>query len=143
MDVDMRSESCAELKKLDAQFLGLVREAVEEENKSRRTKEGPIVADPRLIGDRPCGETSREHPLVQHATAAMRAFGITPGYRTGSTDANLPMSLGIPAITVARGPGGRAHSLDEWTDIDPKVSLEAAKIALATILAASGWNLNP
>ena len=57
MDIDMRSESCAELKKVDEQFLAIVREAVDEENKARSTREGKISADPKMIGDRPCGET--------------------------------------------------------------------------------------
>ena len=81
MDVDMRSESCAELKKLDDQFLAVVREAVEEENKARSTREGKIVADPKLIGDRPCGETPRSAPIVQTTAAVVRAFGLAPAYR--------------------------------------------------------------
>ncbi|HJY35030.1 MAG TPA: M20/M25/M40 family metallo-hydrolase, partial [Vicinamibacterales bacterium] len=59
MDVDMRSESCAELKKVDDTFLALVKDAVAEENGSRSTKEGAIQADPKVIGERPCGETPR------------------------------------------------------------------------------------
>ena len=96
MDVDMRSEACAELKKIDDAFLAIVREAVDEENKTRSTKEGRIEADPKVIGDRPCGETPRDAPIVQAAAAAIRAFGLTPAFTISSTDANIPMSLGIP-----------------------------------------------
>ena len=139
MDVDMRSTSCAELKKVDAAFLAIVREAVDEENKARSTKEGSIAAEPRLIGERPCGETPMTSPLVTGAAAVVRAFGGTPSFTFSSTDANIPMSLGLPAITIGRGgPGGRTHSPDEWTDVDPKVNVRNVQVALAIVLTAAG-----
>lgn len=137
MVVDMRSESCAELKKVDDQFLAIVRESVEEENKTRSTREGKITADPKLIGDRPCGATAEDSPIVQKTSAVVRAFGMTPSYGISSTDSNMPMSLGIPAVTIGRGPGGRAHSLDEWTVVDPKQDVKAVQVALAMILAVA------
>jgi tripeptide aminopeptidase len=138
MDVDMRSESCAELQKLDASFLRILRDAVDEENAARSTKEGPIVAEPKLIGERPCGETSVDDPMVQSAAAAVRAFDGRPAFTFGSTDANIPMSLGIPAITIGRGgPGGRQHSPDEWTDVDPALNAKNLQLALAILLAVA------
>jgi acetylornithine deacetylase/succinyl-diaminopimelate desuccinylase-like protein len=110
---------------------------VDEENRLRSTREGPIAADPKLIGDRPCGETSIDSPIVQAATVAVKAFGLTPAYGISSTDSNIPMSLGIPAVTIGRGPGGRAHSLDEWTTVDPKADVQAVKVALTIILAVA------
>ena len=138
MDIDMRSESCAELDKVEKQFLAVVKEAVEEENKARSTREGPITADPKKIGDRPCGETAVSSPLVQTVTDVVSAFGLKPNYNISSTDANLPMSLGIPAVTIGRGPGGRTHSLDEYTDVEPKADVRAAQVALAIMLAVAG-----
>ena len=139
MDVDMRSESCAELKKVDDQFLALLREAVAEENATRSTKEGAIQADPKVIGERPCGETPRTAPIVQAAAAAITAFALTPRYATSSTDANIPMSLGIPAITIGRGgPGDRTHSLDEWTDVEPRANIINVQRVLALLLAVAG-----
>jgi tripeptide aminopeptidase len=139
MDIDMRSESCAELQKLDAAFLGVVRDAVEAENKARSTKEGAVRADPKVIGERPCGETPVSSPIVRAAAATIRGFGMTPSFTISSTDANVPMSLGIPAITVGRGgPGGRAHSPDEWTDVDPASNVKNEQVVLAIILAAAG-----
>lgn len=139
MDVDMRSESCAELKKVDERFLALLREAVGEENAARSTKQGAIIADPKVIGERPCGETARSAPIVQAAAAAITAFGLTPRYGISSTDANIPMSLGIPAITIGRGgPGDRTHSLDEWTDVDPRANAVNVQRVLALILAVAG-----
>jgi tripeptide aminopeptidase len=139
MDVDMRSESCAELKKVDDQFLALLREAVAEENGTRSTKQGSIEADPKVIGERPCGETPRSSPIVQTAAAAISAFGLTPRYSISSTDANIPMSLGIPAITIGRGgPGDRTHSLDEWTDVEPKANVVNVQRTLALLVAVAG-----
>ena len=138
MDVDMRSESCAELQKLDTVFLRILREAVDEENAARSTKEGAITVDPKLIGERPCGATALDSPIVQAAAAAVRAFDGTPAFTFSSTDANIPMSLGIPAITIGRGgPGGRQHSPDEWTDVDPTLNARNLQLALAILLAVA------
>ena len=138
MDIDMRSEACAELKTLEEQFLAVIRAAVDEENKARSTREGPITLDPKVIGDRPCGETPLNTPIVQTATAVIKAFGLTPSYSVSSTDSNMAMNLGIPAITIGRGPGGRAHALDEWTTVDPKESVKSIQVATAIILAIAG-----
>ncbi len=136
MDVDMRSESCAELTKVDAEFRKIVQDAVAEENRTRSTKEGAITVDPKVIGERPCGETAMTAPIVRTAAAAIAAFGLTPAYFVSSTDANIPMSLGIPAITIGRGgPGGRTHSLDEWTDVEPAANVLNVQRALALVLA--------
>jgi tripeptide aminopeptidase len=139
MDIDLRSEACAELKKIDEAFLAVVREAVDEENKTRSTKEGRIQADPKVIGERPCGETPMDAPIVQAASAAIRAFGLTPAFTISSTDANVPMSLGIPAVTIGRGgPGARSHSPDEWADLDPASNAKNVQVALAILLAVAG-----
>jgi acetylornithine deacetylase/succinyl-diaminopimelate desuccinylase-like protein len=136
MEIDMRSESPTELKKLDESFMSLINEAVQEENKARSTAQGPITADIKLIGDRPSGETPITSPLVETAAASIRAAGGRPTYSWSSTDSNIPISLGIPAITVdSGGRGGRAHALDEWISVDKVPSLRGIEIALATLLA--------
>jgi tripeptide aminopeptidase len=61
-----------------------------------------------------------------------------PELDTGSTDANIAMSLGIPAITIASGTGSRVHALDEWIDVDKDKSLPQIGMALTTILATAG-----
>jgi acetylornithine deacetylase/succinyl-diaminopimelate desuccinylase-like protein len=137
MVVDMRSVSCAELKKLNDVFLALVSEAVEEENASRSTREGSITADPKLIGDRPCGETALDSPIVQAATAAVKVFGLVPSYGISSTDSNVPMNMGIPAITIGRGIGGRSHSPDEWTDVAKPAAVQAVQVAMAIVVAVA------
>ena len=138
MDVDIRSESREELNRVVESFLSIIREAVEEENRSRSTAEGKIRADIKLIGDRPSGETPISSPLVQTTTAAVKALGLTPSYSIGSTDANIPISMGVPAVTIGRGRGGRGHSLDEWVDVEKKSSVQTAQVALAIVLAAAG-----
>jgi len=137
MDVDMRSESPGELNKLVATFQAIIREAVDEENRTRSTAQGKVGADVKLIGDRPSGETAISSSLVQSTTAAVKAFGLTPTYGIGSTDANIPISLGIPAVTIGRGNSARSHALDEWVDIEKQSSVRAAQIALTVILAAA------
>jgi acetylornithine deacetylase/succinyl-diaminopimelate desuccinylase-like protein len=139
MVVDLRSESCAELKKVTDTFLALVGQAVDEENNTRSTREGRIEADPKLIGDRPCGETSATSPLVQTTAAVVRAFGMNPHFEISSTDSNVPMNMGIPAVTIGRGgPGGRAHAPDEWTDVERKGAVTAVETAMTIILVAAG-----
>ncbi|KTE21303.1 peptidase M20 [Sphingopyxis sp. H050] len=139
MEFDMRSESPAELAKLEQAFLGVVRKSVESENTARSVKEGPITADIKLIGDRPAGETAATQPIVQNAQAIIRANGLKPISSFSSTDSNLPMSLGIPAVTIGSGgEGGRAHALDEWIDVEKTKSLSGAKVGLGILLATAG-----
>jgi acetylornithine deacetylase/succinyl-diaminopimelate desuccinylase-like protein len=139
MDVDLRSESCAELKILNDAFLAIVRQAADEENGARSTREGRIEADPKVIGDRPCGETALSTPIVQTTTAAVKSFGLRPSYEISSTDSNVPMNMGIPAVTIGRGgPGGRGHSPDEWTDVEKTGAVQATQVAMTVILAVAG-----
>jgi tripeptide aminopeptidase len=139
MDVDMRSEACSELNRLDQEFLAVVGQAVDEENRTRSTKEGRVEADPKVIGERPCGETPSDAPIVLAAAAAIKAFGLSPVFSISSTDANIPMSLGIPAVTIGHGgPGARSHAPDEWVDVDPAANVTNVQVALATLLAVAG-----
>ncbi len=136
MELDMRSESRAELQKLDESLMALIADAVREENSARSTAQGPVTAELKLIGDRPSGETPIDSPIVQTAAASIRAAGGRPTFSWSSTDSNIPISLGIPAITVdSGGRGGRAHALDEWIAVDKIPSLRGIEIALATLLA--------
>lgn len=139
MEFDMRSESPAELAKLEQAFLAVVKKSVEGENAARSVKEGPITADIKMIGDRPAGETAVTQPIVRNAQAIIRANGLDPISSFSSTDSNLPMSLGIPAVTIGSGgEGGRAHALDEWIDVEKTKSLSGAKVGLGILLATAG-----
>ena len=139
MDVDMRSESCAELKKVDEAFLAILKGAVADENRARSTREGRIDVNPKIIGERPCGETPMDAPILRTTTAVVQAFGLKPSYGSSSTDSNIPMSMGIPALTIGRGgPGGRSHSPDEWVDVNAKGVAQSVEVALAIIIAVAG-----
>lgn len=141
MEVDMRSESMPELKRVEDRMLKIAQEAADGENFARSTKEGRITVEPKLIGDRPAGTTAANTELVQYAKAAIEAGGYKVAYRWSSTDSNLPMSLGIPAITIGRGApdsSGRSHSLDEWMDVAKEPMVKAVTTSLSIVLATTG-----
>jgi acetylornithine deacetylase/succinyl-diaminopimelate desuccinylase-like protein len=117
MEVDMRSADPAALKAVDDQFQAALHAAVEEENQ-RWHNRGPISVSAELVGVRPAGQTPKDSPIVQTALAVSRALDIAETLHEGSTDANVPMNLGIPAITISGGGGGGggAHSLNETFD---------------------------
>ena len=114
MQVDMRSESQDRLIEIDSIFQRSIHKAVKEGNVNRRT--GPALnVDIELIGDRPSGEISSDEILIQRAIAATELLNLTPVLGRSSTDSNIPISLGIPAITIGGGGIGVAsHSPDEY-----------------------------
>jgi acetylornithine deacetylase/succinyl-diaminopimelate desuccinylase-like protein len=139
MEFDMRSDDAKELERLEKRFLAIVNQAVETENFARSTKEGLVSADIKLVGDRPAGRTDEKQEIVQLATAAFLAHGSKPTYECSSTDSNMAMSLGIPAITIPRvGKGDRSHSPDEWIDTEFESNHLVKSIGLTTILAVAG-----
>jgi acetylornithine deacetylase/succinyl-diaminopimelate desuccinylase-like protein len=139
MEFDMRSASAEELAKVEKRFLEILQQAVAGENAARSTREGPVTVEPVLVGDRPAGITPREADIVQFSTAAYAAEGITLRYQASSTDSNIPISLGIPAITISRvASGSRNHSVDEWIGIEKADNVKLKRIGLATILATAG-----
>lgn len=136
MEVDMRSESPESLEVIAEAFEQTVSRAIEEENGVRR--EGPpldLVLD--RIGDRPSGETDPGSALVQRAMAVTRHFGEEPSLSRSSTNSNIPISLGIPAVTIGRGGiGAENHSPTEWW-----INVEGYKAiqrALLILLAEAG-----
>ena len=117
MDVDLRSVSDPELARLEDFLLMALNRAVIDENVMRAASGKKLKADVRLIGNRPSGETPRESYLLRTAMEASRVLGITPILNRASTDANIPISLGIPAITIgAGGKSNDSHRLSEWFD---------------------------
>ena len=139
LEVDMRSASAAELAKLERQFLDIVPRAVTAENAARSTRNGKVTAELKPIGARPAGGTSEASDIVRFAEAAYRAEGLTVKKDISSTDANEPMSLGIPAITMSRvANSGGAHSPGEWVDVEKAPNVKLKRVLLATILATAG-----
>jgi acetylornithine deacetylase/succinyl-diaminopimelate desuccinylase-like protein len=113
MEVDLRSSDAAALRSLDARFHKVVDEAVAEENARGRTPPGISVLTER-IGDRPWGSTPSSSALVRTAEAVHQALGVPFSLHESSTDSNIPMSLGIPAITI--GGGGQGHGAHAFTE---------------------------
>ena len=134
--LDMRSNDREQLAILEERAKAAAIEAVAEEN--ARWDNGEISVDFVLIGDRPAGRTATEDSLVQAAALAFDKVGIElQQLGISSTDSNVPMSLGIPAITIAGGGnGGGAHSPDEW--FVPTNSHEGPQTSFLIALAMVG-----
>jgi len=136
LDLDLRSEEPHALEKLDGAVQAILTQALEEENRHRLPGTAPLTVDVRRVGDRPSGLTPRTHPLVQAAVAATRAVGHEHQLACASTDANVPIALGVPA--VALGGGGRsgdAHLPTEWYE-NEKGALGIVRALLVTAAMA-------
>src|SRR5512143_4327628 len=120
MEVDMRSEDAKSLAAVDAQVQKIVRDALAAENgrwKGPRADRARLSLVVDTIGIRPTGAQSDSARIVQTAIAAGKALGFTSTTSASSTDANIPISLGIPAIRIGGGGSAEgAHSLGEWYD---------------------------
>src|SRR5213083_1146173 len=114
-DLDLRSEDPRALAQLDVTVRAALDRAADDENRRRTAGSPPLRVEIQLLGDRPSGMTARVHPLVQAAVAANRALGRDAELASASTDANVPIALGIPAIALgAGGKAGDAHLATEW-----------------------------
>jgi len=132
MEVDMRSESPSQLKQIDEIFTSSMQKAVMDYNNSG--VDDKVTLELVNIGSRPSGKTPILTPLIQHAIAVSNILNANTRTTIGSTNANIPISLGIPAVTIGRGGnGGGAHSLGEWWINDNGV--DAIKLALLLALS--------
>jgi acetylornithine deacetylase/succinyl-diaminopimelate desuccinylase-like protein len=114
MEVDMRSESPDRLTGIDSLLQAAIRKALAEENAMKRRGKD-LTVDVVMVGNRPSGVQSNSLPLVQRSMASAMLLGATPTVGMSSTNSNIPISKGVPAITIGRGgSGGGAHALDEW-----------------------------
>jgi acetylornithine deacetylase/succinyl-diaminopimelate desuccinylase-like protein len=123
MEIDMRSESAASLAELDGKVRAALATALATENarwpgeRAMRARLSLVID---TIGIRPTGAQSDTAKIVQVALLAGKALGFSPATTASSTDANLPISRGVPAITIdGGGEGGGAHSLAEWYEDGP------------------------
>ncbi|MBC7367435.1 MAG: M20/M25/M40 family metallo-hydrolase [Undibacterium sp.] len=115
-EVDMRSETMVALDAVKEQFNAAVADAVKVEN-ARWNNRGAVTVDIDLVGLRPAGLTPEDSAIVKTAGASVVAIGGIPSYGAGSTDSNVPMQLGIPAVTLGGGGvASGAHSLTEAFD---------------------------
>lgn len=136
LELDLRSEDAAVLEGMAAEARRILEEAVRTESEACGGRT-PLVLDIETIGDRPCGRAEEEGALIQAAVAATRLLGVVPELSASSTDANVPISIGVPAL--AMGAGGRAggvHTVDEW--FENLGGCRGIERALLTLLAVTG-----
>ncbi len=115
LDLDLRSEDPHALAQLDVTVRAALERAADDENRRRTAGTPALRLEMQLVGDRPSGITPRAHPLVQAAVAVNHALGRDAELVSASTDANVPIALGIPAIALgAGGKAGDAHLATEW-----------------------------
>jgi len=138
LKVDIRSESDDELARLESALRECIAAGVRDEMESSRDRSrGKLEFKVELLGSRPGGELRSDSPLLAALRAADDFVGNQSRAERSSTDANIPLSLGIDAISIgAGGNGGGAHSLQEW--YDPAGREMGLQRALLTLLGVSG-----
>jgi len=118
--LDLRSETSSALAAFEAGVRGLIASAGSDE----------VAFSVEVVGDRPAGVIPVSHPLVQVGVQALKAVGIEALMETGSTDANVPLAAGCPAITLGVTRGGNAHRTDEFIETAP-VAAGLAQLMIA------------
>jgi tripeptide aminopeptidase len=140
--IDFRSTNSDELLRLEVALHRAVEDAVDQTNAAARQhgarNRGPLTYAVKKIGDRPAAQLAGDSPILETLRAVDRHLGIQTDLRLGSTDANIPIALGIPSLSMgAGGDGGGAHTLTEWySDKDRETGLR--RILLLTV-AMSEW----
>lgn len=135
VEIDLRSESVGRLERTE----GAVREALSRSVASEgRRSGGSLDVEIQIIGERPAGAIPLDHPLVRTAAEATKAIGERPEPATSSTDANVPLALGLPAIALgAGGTSGDVHTENEWFE-DTDGAVGAIRI-LSVLAATAGF----
>ena len=128
--LDLRSEDSATLTRFEREVRRIVDSCVKP-NMSYRIE---------VVGDRPAGYIPVSHDLVQGALAALEQTGVKGTLENGSTDANVPLSLGCPAVTIGITRGGNAHRADEYIEVSP-VASGMRQLLLLTLAASNTRNL--
>jgi acetylornithine deacetylase/succinyl-diaminopimelate desuccinylase-like protein len=127
MEVDLRSTAAGPLDDLDRQLKRAVSEA---------TRASGVECHIEMMGERPSGTTVESAPLLQAALEVTRRFGVEPQADVGSTDANIPISMGIPAIAIGGGgSAGNVHTPEEWFDPTGRDRGIQRLLALIAVLA--------
>ena len=136
MQIDIRSLEPARLDEMEALLEKATQKALEHQNSIKRR--GPdLTLELEKIGNRPSGELPDTLPLVQRTLAATTYFGTQHSLTRGSTNSNIPISKGIPSVTIGRGgKGGKAHSLDEWWVNEE--GYKGIQLALLILLSETG-----
>ncbi|MGH9774555.1 MAG: M20/M25/M40 family metallo-hydrolase [Candidatus Acidiferrales bacterium] len=137
LKVDMRSEDESKLAQLEAEFQDSVKTGMQEETAASDPDEGTLDVKYRVLGIRPGGKLDEQSSLFAAFSSVDKYLGIRTRLERASTDANIPLSLGIPAISIGGGgQGGGAHTLGEW--YDPSGREIGLRRALLMLLAVAG-----
>ena len=114
MEIDMRSVSVQSLNEIDAILKDAIEHGLNQANDTKNHGED-LTVQTEMIGERPSGEIDEREPFIQRAIAATKYFGDDHQLVRSSTDSNVPISLGIPSMTLGGGgDSSGSHSLDEW-----------------------------
>lgn len=108
LELDLRSEGWNVLEKIASEVEDIVRES----------NRAGVEIEAQVIGQRPAGEIPADHPLVQLAITCLQEVGFNPHLNIGSTDANQPLSRGLPAVTIGLTTGSGAHTVHEYIHVD-------------------------
>jgi tripeptide aminopeptidase len=107
--LDLRSEDLVALERIREQVYQLI----------RATERNGLSFHVEVVGSRPSGSISTQHPLVQGAMTALELLGVRGTLENGSTDGNIPLQAGCPTVTIGITRGGNAHRLDEYIETEP------------------------
>jgi len=133
--VDLRSEDEAQVDKMERALRDAMQSAAKEEMAASRSNE-PLEVNFRSLGSRPAGKLADSAPLLETLRNVDRFLGNRSRLERSSTDANIPLSLGIPAISLGGGgKGGGSHTLKEWYDSTGR-ELGLKRLYLATVALA-------
>lgn len=138
MLIDIRSIEPNRLDDMEEILFNSMQKALKEQNDMKRSG-SDLTLTINKIGNRPSGKVEESVPLIQRTIAATQYMGVEPRLTIGSTDSNIPISIGVPAVTIGRGgEGGGAHSLDEWWI--NKDGYKSIQLALLILLSESEIN---
>ncbi|GJG85316.1 aminoacyl-histidine dipeptidase [Gemmatimonadetes bacterium T265] len=137
LEVDLRATTARALDDYEGVVRRAARAAAADENAVRAPGTAALTTSVEVIGDRPAGALAGDHALVQAALAATRLIGRAPQGGAASTDANVPLGLGVPAVAIgAGGRGGMAHTTGEWYEnVDGALGIARA---LTIVCVAAG-----
>jgi acetylornithine deacetylase/succinyl-diaminopimelate desuccinylase-like protein len=124
--LDLRSIDESALRRLSDRVTRLV---------GRSNRGDAVVYEAESIGERPAGVVSADSPIVQIAAGTLTALGLEPSFDASSTDANVPIAAGIPAVCIGLTTGGNVHRTDEFIDLEP-VAKGVTQLALLTLALA-------
>jgi tripeptide aminopeptidase len=124
--LDLRSIDESALRRLSDRVTRLV---------DRSNRGDAVIYKAESIGERPAGVVAADSPIVQIAASTLTALGLEPSFDASSTDANVPIAAGIPAVCIGLTTGGNVHRTDEFIDLEP-VAKGVTQLALLTLALA-------